>query len=484
MSSSTVPSMITSIRFEVAADGVALLIIDVPGRSMNVFTPGFTADLESLIAQIAERADIRGAVVTSGKSNAFMAGADLTDFVGVHARGLSPAEAAAMVAPSAKALRALERCGKPVVAAINGLALGGGFELCLACHHRVLLEERRVVVGLPEVSVGLLPGGGGTQRLPRLIGIERALPLLLTGRHVSPQEALSFGLVDALAPTPEALLATARRWVLEHADAKQPWDLKGFKVPGGSGALAAHASQSFGVTLAQVRRDTHDNYPAPLSILSAVYEGTQLPIDLGLQIEAQYFGQLLAGPVARNLMRTMFINRGAATKRGGGTITLNAAYVERLRNAYREEGLAMLRECVPTPLIANASRQAGFAEGPLAPDAVSSAAATSRPSPQRLDQRLLIVLALEAVRCLQQDVVADAAEADLHAVFGFGYPSWTGGPLSYIETLGQNAFVAQCDALAALHGDRFQPPAILRDRPEAGTSFHISTGAAPLQRIQ
>lgn len=468
--------MTQDIRFEVDADGVALLTFDVAGRPMNVFTPAFTAALRDAAEQIRQRDDVRGAVIVSGKSTGFLAGADLKDFVGVHAQGLNAAQAAEAVAPGAQALRALERCGKPVAAAINGLALGGGYELCLACHHRVLLDEPRAVVGLPEVTVGLLPGGGGTQRLPRLIGIERALPLLLTGRHVPPAEALALGLVDELAAA-DALVGAARRWVLAHPGAQQPWDVKGFQVPGGSGALAPHAGRSFGATLAQVRRDTQDNYPAPLAILSAVYEGSQLPIDLGLRIESQYFGPLLAGPVARNLMRTMFVNQGAARKRGGGTVAENGAYVERLRRAYRDEGLALLREGVPSALIANAARQAGLADGPLGADAPATTLARvpmPLPSARAVGQRLLGTQALEAVRCLQEGVVADAAEADLGAVLHAGYPSWSGGPLSYIETVGLPAFVAQCDAL----GERFRIPDALRDRAASGRLFH----PAPAQR--
>ncbi|RIX84142.1 enoyl-CoA hydratase-related protein [Acidovorax cavernicola] len=470
--------MQSNIRFEVDADGVALLTLDVPDRPMNVFTPGFTADLREAVAQITQRADVRGAVVTSGKTSGFMAGADLKDLVGFHAGGGSAAEAIDAIAPGGHVLRALERCGKPVAAAINGVALGGGFELALACHHRVLLDEPRALVGLPEVTVGLLPVGGGTQRLPRLISIAKALPLLLSGRHVAPAEALSLGMVDALAPA-DRLVQVARQWVLDHLDAgQQPWDVKGYKVPGGVGALASHAGASFGATLAQVRRDTHDNLPAPTAILSAVYEGTQLPMDAGLAVEAQCFGPLLAGPVARNLMRTLFVNRGAALRRKGETGGASAAYVERLRRLYRSEGQALLNEGVSPALIANAARQAGLAESPLVTEAVATQAAASQPEARAVGERLLSLLALEAVRCLEEGVVAGAVEADLGAVLSLGYPDWTGGTLSYIETVGLPAFVARCDALAERHGDRFRPTPALRQRAQSNTLFHPSEQSA------
>ena len=466
--------MYSSIRFSIDPDGVALLTLDLPDRPMNVFTPGFTADLREAVAQIARRTDVRGAVITSGKATGFMAGADLKDLVDFHASGGGAAEAIDAIAPGAQVLRALERCGKPVAAAINGVALGGGFELALACHHRVLLDEPRAVVGLPEVTVGLLPAGGGTQRLPRLIGIARALPLLLTGRHVTPAEALALGMVDALAPAGE-LVQVARQWVLDHPEGgQQPWDAKGFKVPGGAGALAPHAGASFGATLAQMRRDTQDNFPAPLAILSAVYEGTQLPMDGGLAIEAQCFGPLLAGPVARNLMRTMFVNRGAALRRKSGTAAVNAAYVERLQKLYRSEGQVLLREGVLPALVANAARQAGLGESPLAADGQTLAGEASTPQPESraVGERLLSLLALEAARCLEDGVVAGPVEADLGAVLTLGYPDWTGGTLSYIETVGLPAFVARCDALAERHGERFRPTAALRCRAASNTPFY------------
>lgn len=481
--------MSSPLRFEVDADGVALLTIDVPGRPMNVFTPGFSQALEDAAAQICARADVCGAVLVSGKASGFMAGADLKDLVEFHARGGSAEQALAVVGPGARALRALECCGKPVAAAINGVALGGGFELALACHHRVLLDEPRAVVGLPEVTVGLLPAGGGTQRLPRRIGIARALPLLLTGRHVEPAEALALGLVEALAPA-EALVHTARQWVLGHPQAgRQPWDVKGFALPGGAGALAAHAGQSFGATLAQVRSDTQDNYPAPLAILSAVYEGTQLPIDRALALEAMYFGPLLAGPVARNLMRTLFVHRGAALRRKGGGAGIDATYLARLKLRYAGEVRRLLAGQVPPALIANAARRCGLPD-PLAavPEQgmvpVLPAVPAMPAQAAAIGEHLLSALALESVRCLEEGLVADAVQADLGAVLGLGYPDWTGGTLSYIETVGLGPFVERCDALAARHGEHLRPSPDLRQRARAGTPFHAAIVASDDARAQ
>lgn len=717
--------MTKNIQLEIDNDGVALITLDVTDRSMNVFTPQLAEDLQAVVTELMDRSEIVGAVITSGKKNGFMAGADLLDFVTVYDRGLTDQEAIGLVAPVAKALRELERCGKPVAVAINGLALGGGLELCLACHYRVLEDDPKAVVGLPEVTVGLLPGGGGTQRLPRLIGISNALPLLISGRHLSGAEALELGVVDRLLPAAE-IVEAAKRWVLANPGWQAPWDRKGFVVPGGAGAMAPHAMENFSLGLAKVRRDTQDNYPAPTAIMSAVYEGTQVPIDRGLSIEQGYFGQLLTGPVARNLMRTMFINRNAARKltrrphaiekapvrrlgvigagmMGAGIAQVAAAagidvvlidrsqdaaeagkatvaagyardvkvgrstqeeansqlkrihptatygdlvgcdfvieavfedrgvkaetfqrtqevlksfpagfvmasntstlpvtgladlwckpedfiglhffspvdrmplveiilgkhtsqqtlaramdlvaqlrklpivvndspgfYTSRIFCAYIDEGMSMLAEGVNPALIENAARQAGFATSPLAVtdevsldlqnkvikqartdelperflrlhaqpvvDAMVSIGRLGRKTgggfydfipgqPKRLwgglselfnvlatqpdiidvKHRLLYIQALESARCVEEQVVVEAADADLGSILALGFPTWTGGTLSFIETVGPAQFVSECDRLADKYGERFRPSPWLRERSLEASAFY------------
>jgi enoyl-CoA hydratase/carnithine racemase len=295
-------SLKQNLSLECGADGVAVLAIHVAERDTNEFTAGFAADLLAAVDELAARADIVGAVLTSARANGFMAGARIDDLLAGCEAGLTAAQVAALVAPVNRTFRRLETLGKPVAAAIGGTALGAGFEMCLACHYRVMADDPLCVVGLPEVHAGLIPGGGGTQRLPRLIGIARALPLMREGRTPGPVEALSLGLVDALAPR-ERLLELARAWVLAHPGVQQPWDVKGYRVPGGAGALAPHAAASFGLGVAHVRRDTPDRAHAPMALLSAVYEGTQLPLERALAIEAKYFGRLVTDPAARALMR-------------------------------------------------------------------------------------------------------------------------------------------------------------------------------------
>ncbi|MDB5970321.1 MAG: 3-hydroxyacyl-CoA dehydrogenase [Hydrocarboniphaga sp.] len=717
--------MTHTLSFKVDADGIALITIDLPGRPMNVLAPEFTAELAAAIERIASDATIRGAIITSGKASGFIAGADLKDLVTAYDAGITPLQASLASSAVSGLFRRLETCGKPIAAAINGVALGGGLELALACHYRVLSDDPKTQVGLPEVKVGLLPGGGGTQRLPRLIGIPAALPLLLQGTAMKPAEALKLGVVHALAP-PGELVAKAREWLLSNADnaAVQPWDRKNYRIPGGAGPMAAHASQTFIAGNALTSAATNGNYPAPPAILSCVFEGTQLPIDTGLRIESKYFGKLLAGPVARNMTRTLFINKTAADKLasrpqdvprsrvtkvgvlgaglmgagiahvsaqagievvlldatqqqadngkagiaalqardlakgrstqpkidallarikttsdyadlagcelvveavfeqrqikadvtrkaeavmaatatfGTNTSTLPISglaqasvrpaqfiglhffspvekmplvevivgertsrqtiayaldyigqlkktpilvhdfpgfYTSRVFSTFVQEGARMLQDGVAPALIENAARHAGFPVGPLAVSdevtlslqqaifrqhdadklderyrvgagravidkmvdelkrpgrrfgggfydypasgakqlwpglAQAFPAAAQQPDAGELRKRFLTIMALETARCFEDGVIDSAIDADIGSILGIGYPAWTGGTLSYIDTLGAASFVADCQRLAAEYGPRFRPSEWLIARAKNGAQFY------------
>ncbi len=307
--------MTTSISYAAGSDGIATLTIDQPGKSMNVIGPEFVGEFEAAIERAASDASVKGIVIASGKSS-FVAGADLIamDRLIVQARTAPVAEALQAASRFTNVLRRLETCGKPVACAINGTALGGGFEIALACHYRVSADGQDIKIGQPEVQVGLCPGAGGTQRIPRLIGIMPALPMLLEGRNMTPQQAKSNGLIHEVVPAGE-LLAAAKRWLTSpQAKAVQPWDEKSFKVPGGAGGMNPNAVQTFIAGNAMLRDKTYGNYPAAQAIMSCVYEGTQVPIDLGLKIEAKYFLSLLRGSVAPNMIRSLFVNKGRADK--------------------------------------------------------------------------------------------------------------------------------------------------------------------------
>ena len=694
--------------------GIVTLTIDIADRSMNVLTPAFMAELDQAIDRIVADESARGAVITSAKSS-FIAGADLKELVGVFEQGLDEKAIYEFAGKYSQLYRKLETCGKPFVAAINGTALGGGLELCLACHHRVALDNPKTRIGLPEVQVGLLPGAGGTQRLPRLIGIREALPLMLEGRHLTASKAVELGICHQLAADVDEMMEKARSWLLDSGDPEAPWDKKGFKVPGGSGGMHPATVQAFMAGNAMVAEKTQHNYPAPIAIMSCVYEGTQLPMDKGLKIELQYFTRLLSGPVARNMIRTLFIDKGAADKlvrrpagidksrveklgilgacmMGAGIAYVSAKagmqvvlldtelesaekgksysrsllekrvgrgkmseadataildqiqptteyaalegcdlvieavfedrkikadvtakteavipagsifasntstlpitglaeassrpdkfigihffspvdrmplvevivgeqtgdeaiaraldYIQQIRktpivvndsrgfytsrcfSTYVREGMELLSEGVKPALIENAARMAGMPVGPLAVhdevtidlsykimkqtrkdmgDAyVPSAAdevivrfveefkrpgkrfgagfyeypeggkkflwpglaeafppAETQPSVAEIQQRLLSIQSLETARCMEEGVVTDPADADIGSVFGWGFPPWTGGTLSYIDTVGVTAFVDECERLAGELGPRFAPPDWLRQR--------------------
>jgi len=714
-----------TLELKTGNDGIAVITIDLKDRSMNVVSPAFIADLDQVIDQIAGDDAIRGAVVTSGKSS-FIAGADLLQIVDEIQPGADPKVAFAKWSGLQQLYRKLETCGKPIVAAINGTALGGGLELCLACHHRVAADNPKAKLGQPEVQVGLLPGAGGTQRLPRMIGLEAALPLLLQGTHLSPAKAAEMGIVDALVE-PGREVDAAKQWILDGGEAVQPWDKKGFKVPGGAGLMHPKAiqTQMFGTALLQ--KTTNHNYPAPIAIMSAVYEGSVLPIDTALQIESKYFAEMLTNVVARNMIRTLFVNKGAADKlvrrpegvdkskvtklgvlgagmmgagiafvsaRAGmqvvlldrskddaekgkdysrqllqkrvdrGRMTAEAAadvleliqttddyadlnsseyvieavfedrgikadvtakteaviasdaifgsntstlpitglaeasdrpenfigihffspvdkmplvevivaektsdtaiartldyiqqirktpivvndsrgfYTSRVFSTFTREGIAMLAEGVNPALIENVARHAGMPVGPLAvTDEVSLELAykigkqtkidlgdayvetpadavmekmvvelerrgkrfgvgfyeysddgskrlwpglsehfpisSEQPSPEEVETRLLYVQAIDAARCLEEGVLTHPADADVGSVFGWGFPPYAGGTLSFIETEGVKEFVVEADRLAKAYGSRFTVPDGLRAMAERGDIYYATTG--------
>jgi 3-hydroxyacyl-CoA dehydrogenase/enoyl-CoA hydratase/3-hydroxybutyryl-CoA epimerase len=712
--------MNNTIQYAVNHDGIAILTIDLPGKPMNILTPELMEDLGSLSGKAAADEDVKGIVIASGK-RAFIAGADIKDMVTAYDRGVTQREGAEFSQGLNQILRQLETCGKPVAAAINGLALGGGLEVCLACHYRVLANDTGAVLGFPEVNIGLLPGAGGTQRTPRLVGFRNAATMVLQCRNQSAEAALSIGLVHELAPAAE-VVERARRWVLEKGDFEQPWDKKGFKIPGG-GLTHPATAQTFMVGNSLLAKNTRHNYPAPIAAQSAMFEGCSTSFDAGLKIEAQYFGSLLAGPVARNMMRSLFVSKGRADKLarrprdiekskvsklgvlGAGMMGAGIAYVSakagievilldtseekaqrgksysegllkkaiergrstqekavallslikpttayhdlngcdliieavfenkamkadvtakteavvpencifasntstlpitglseaserpeqfiglhffspvdkmplveiilgektgdkaiarcmdyiqqirktpivvndsrgfytsRVFSTYTAEGIMMLAEGVKPALIENAGKMAGMPVGPLAvtdevtlelaykigretavalghdypADASQEAVrkmvedlerkgkrfgqgfydypegatkhlwsglseqfppSHEQPDIEELQQRLLTIQALETARCFEEEVLTHVEDGDIGSIFGWGFPPYTGGTLSYIDTLGIQEFVSTCDRMAVAYGQRFAVSPWLRERAAKNLSFY------------
>jgi len=710
-----------TIDFTIDADGIAVLTVDVKDKPMNVITPEFIQDISKAADKISTDDKIKGAVVTSGKDS-FMAGADLKDLVANFEQRTDAAEVYSWCRKLQQAYRKLETCGKPVAAAINGTALGGGLELALACHYRVVGNNPKTRLGQPEVQIGLMPGAGGTQRLLRLMGIEAALRMNTEGRHIAPEKALEMGFVDEVVE-PEKEVTAAKAWVQTTDTIDAPWDRKGFKVPGGAGLMHPAAVQTQIIGAALMQKMTNHNYPAPLAIMSATYEGSVLPMDKALDVESKYFTQLLMDPISRNMTRTLFLNKGAADKLvrrpegpekrpvtklgilGAGMMGAGVAYVSayagmqvvlldmskdnaekgkdysrillqkridrgrmdadkaadildriattdsydelagcelvieavfedvdikadvtakteavisadsifasntstlpitglakasqrpeqfigihffspvdkmplvevivgektgdvaiaqaldyiqqirktpivvndsrgfytsRVFGTYSKEGITMLAEGINPALIENVAKHAGMPVGPLAVtdevtlelshhvmtqtkkalgDAyVASAAddvigkfvedldrkgkrfgkgfydypegekkrlwpdlaehyprAEEQPDPEEVRQRILYVQAIETVRCLDEGVLTHPADADIGSIFGWGYPPYTGGTISFIETEGLEHFVSEADRLAEAYGERFAVPESLRSMAEKGETFY------------
>jgi 3-hydroxyacyl-CoA dehydrogenase / enoyl-CoA hydratase / 3-hydroxybutyryl-CoA epimerase len=302
-----------ALDIQVDANGIAIARIDLPGRPMNFATLELGIELGALIDRVIADTAVRGVVLTSSKAD-FMAGGDIHAIVAQFEHlGDDAAVYREIARPFTTVLRRLETCGKPFAAAINGSALGGGLELALACHYRVLAELPKLVLALPEVSIGLIPGAGGTQRLPRLIGIEAATSLMLEGTRLSPTEALKRGIVHALV-APGEVVDAARQWILNGGSAQQPWDRKGYRVPTGAGFFDAGINRYSNATATRLSVETRHNYPAPIALLSAVVRGCSVPIDAGLRIESREFTRLQKSPVSRNLLRTTFISRNACDR--------------------------------------------------------------------------------------------------------------------------------------------------------------------------
>jgi 3-hydroxyacyl-CoA dehydrogenase/enoyl-CoA hydratase/3-hydroxybutyryl-CoA epimerase len=702
------------------ADGIATITLNDPDASVNTVSPAWVEEMTATFESLKADVDVGGIIITSGKRG-FMAGADLK-FILEHASVMTVAEGFAFSQRATRLHRLIETCGKPVVAAMNGFALGGGYELALACTYRILADDPAAIVGLPEVHVGLLPGSGGTQRLPRMIGVSKALEVLLEGGSYSPLKAMELGLVDLVEPV-ESVLAAAAAWLATSPDPIRPWDKRGFSITESDGLLKQTTAGFFTMNTARLRAKYGENYPAPLAILASVFEGVQVPIDKSLLVESRYFAKLLADPVSRNIIRTTFINRGLAergarrpgdiakarvkkvgvlgagmmgagiafvaakagidvilldtspeaaekgkaystrilekevargklpqetadavlaritptidyaalagvdlvveavfedtaikadvTKKAEAVIGINTLfasntstlpisglaesfsrpedfiglhffspvdkmalvevimgrktrpealaraldfvaqirktpivvndsrgfYTSRVFQTFIHEGMELLLEGVSPALIENAARQAGMPVGPLAvtdevtlelpmkiirqaeseepafrrPNSMQVIekmveglgrpgrrggggfydypadgkkqlwpglkehfpAASEQPDVKDVTTRLLYIQALETARCLEENVLTHPADGDLGSVYGWGFPTWAGGTVSLIETVGVADFVAECDRLAQRHGARFTPTAQLRQMATEGRGFAL-----------
>jgi enoyl-CoA hydratase/carnithine racemase len=487
-----------TIRYSLA-DGIATLTFDEPGSPVNTMSAQWQDDLVSVTAQVVQdRAHIRGLVLASAKST-FFAGADLRAVM-----RLRPADGPQMfqaVERMKRQFRTLETLGVPVVACLNGSALGGGWELALVGHHRVAVNQPSVRFGLPEVTLGLIPGGGGITKMTRLLGLQAAQPYLLEGRLFNPEQALKLGLVHALVDTPDALRPQALAWIEAHQhlpEACQPvWDRPGYRLPGGTPQQPQLAGL-LSVAPAVLKQTTRGCYPAPEAALAAMVEGALVDVDTALRIESRYLAAVMVGPVAHNMVNTFFFNLNAIQHRPGpaaGTVSnssparptqlpglpkvpnpnvqalLDALYptvTRRLQHSAAQEAAALLSEGLPAALVNNAGLQVAMALGPLALlNACGLGATLSGQQPltpeqaqkvwdvQPIQDRLFYRQAVEAARCLHEGAFNQVAEGNIASIFGVGFPGWTGGALQFIYSMGVQNFAQRCAELASQHGPGF-----------------------------
>ncbi|WP_158967017.1 3-hydroxyacyl-CoA dehydrogenase NAD-binding domain-containing protein [Chachezhania sediminis] len=710
-----------SIRYDRGADGIVTLTLDNPGKSANVMNPAFRASLEKAVDRLeAEREEIRGVIVTSAKKT-FLAGGDLSAILALNPGDC--ADAFHRAEHTKSLLRRLELLGRPVAAAINGTALGGGMELCLACHARFCVDAKGLKLGLPETNLGLIPAAGGVVRLVRMIGLQAAVPMIVDGKSISPTKALELGLVTEVVPDIETALQHARDWIASEPELSKPWDRKGYTLPGSTEAYIADPMYLRTAPILLIKK-SRGRYPAQEAAMRAAFEGASVDFDAASRIESRRFAEVSTGPVAKNMITTLFFhmqdaNSGKARPEGiaprrvsrlgvlgagmmGGGIAYAAAsrgidcvmkdathenaekgmgrlrgmvegqitrgrmsrdkadallsriqpsgetkdldgcdliieavfedralkasvtreaepmlapggifasntstlpitglaeasvkpanfiglhffspvdrmplveiikgretsaetlagaldfvqqigktpivvndsrgfFTSRVFGTYIREGAQMVEDGISAALVENVAADAGLPVGPLtvldqvslsltnsarqqalrdaeaegttlAPAAgygiIAKLVELGRPGraggagfydygedgsktlwpglvthfkagsagidAAEVEDRLLYIQAIEAIRIFEEGVVETVRDANVGSILGIGYPRWTGGVLQFVNMIGTAAFAARADALADAHGERFRPPALLRDMAARNETF-------------
>jgi 3-hydroxyacyl-CoA dehydrogenase/enoyl-CoA hydratase/3-hydroxybutyryl-CoA epimerase len=295
------------VRYEKGDDGVVTLTFDAPGAPVNTMTAAWQEAMTAAIARLEDEKDAIAGVILASAKRTFFAGAELKD---VLKYGPEDGHKVFVWLEEVKAqYRKLERLGKPVVACLEGAALGGGWELALAAHCRICLNDERIELGLPEATLGLLPGVGGVTKMVRLIGLQQALPMLVEGKTMRPADAAKLGLLQGLAANRDELYRMAREWISRNPSPKQPWDEQGYRIPGGTPAAPAIA-QMLAIAPAMLVEKTRGLYPAPEAIMAAAVEGANVDFETALRIESRYLAKLVVGQVAKNLI-SLFFNRTA-----------------------------------------------------------------------------------------------------------------------------------------------------------------------------
>ena len=292
----------SAIQYEKNADGIVILTLDSPNQSANTMNGDFRVALENIVSKLKSETDMTGIIFRSAKKT-FFAGGDLDELIEARPEDATPFFE--MIQKMKAEFRYIETAGVPVVAALNGTALGGGWEIALGCHARIALNDPKAKFGLPEVTLGLLPGGGGIVRMVRLLGLQNAFPFLMEGKQFGVDKAKSLGLIQDTAETVDELMSKAIAWVKANPKSQQAFDVKGYKIPGGDPKTPAVA-QVLAIAPAMLRDKTKGCYPAPEAIMAAAVEGAQVDIDTALTIESRYFTYLATGQVAKNMIGTFW----------------------------------------------------------------------------------------------------------------------------------------------------------------------------------
>jgi 3-hydroxyacyl-CoA dehydrogenase / enoyl-CoA hydratase / 3-hydroxybutyryl-CoA epimerase len=306
-------SSIETITYDRGADGVVTLTLDDPTQPVNTMRAQFVDDLEQVVSRLQGEEDLKGILVTSAKST-FFAGGDLRELIKA-----GPDDVEAVAANSARikdALRTLETLGKPVVAVLNGSALGGGLEIALACHRRIAVENPKAVFGVPEVTLGLLPGAGGVVRTVRMLGIVNALlNVLIQGPQMKLGKAIEAGIVDEAHADLDAAMVAARQFIADNPESVQPWDAKGYKIPGGGPSHPAFAANSPAIPANLKKQSKGAHYDAPHHIMCAAVEGAGVPVERAFEIETRYFVDLVCNsPQSKNMTQAFFFDLQAINK--------------------------------------------------------------------------------------------------------------------------------------------------------------------------
>ena len=411
-----------NIRTELDADGILLATIDMPERKMNVFSRSMMDSLVDLIEHAETNDAVKGVVLTSGK-DAFIAGADLAmiKMFAEEARAGDPKDLNVLFGHLGRIFRRMELSSKPFVAAINGLALGGGLEVCLACHVRVASNAEGVALGLPEIKLGLLPGAGGTQRLPRLVGTAKGLEMLLIGEPVPAAEALQLGLVDEVV-APEELIAAAKARARSLTDPKAPWDKPGFSrsaEPFDFSSTDAFQQIASAIGISDYQRQ---HYPAYHAIMDCVVGGWGLPMTEASDREMGIFVELMRDKVAGNMVRTLFLNRQSAAKAG----------------VLGKDGV--------------------FASGNDALIPMAKAAAKNAETRGLAEDQKILAVALAALRSWDAGKVENIDFGDVAVVTSGLCPSYTGGPFNWLLQKGEADVRALADGCALKDPEAFQVP--------------------------